>query len=163
MQRNATQRTPERIALNPSGVTGCLRAAVSALIKAAITVIVILLGTLLTSWGQRSSREREEGEQAMAAPRPKPRRSRDGAAKKPRQHRDNATLAPHPIAAPTSKLEFQQRLKRYAVCVSLGRRLGNDFPESRLMWRGVIGFLWKHRQFFTQLVSDPDNDLLPRV
>lgn len=42
---------PERIASdsNPSGVTGCLLVAGSALIKAAITVIVILLGTLLVA------------------------------------------------------------------------------------------------------------------
>lgn len=39
----------ERIALNPGGVTCRLLAAGPALIKAAITVIVILLGTLLTT------------------------------------------------------------------------------------------------------------------
>lgn len=103
MQRSSeVAGTPERIALNPGGVTGRLLAVGPALIKAAITVIVILLGTLLTTGPGR---------------------------------RD------HIISA----LNVARRISRGGC----GPR--NNFPELRLMWRGVISFPWKRQQFFMSL------------
>lgn len=113
---------PERIALNPSGVTGCLLAAGTALIKAAITVIVILLGTLLVVSADRAGRSTAESV---------------------------SPLVPRFRALASVTLRFSRL--NVTARISCRYCLSNDFPDSRLMRLPVISFPSSRQKSFASL------------